>query len=66
MKFAVIFLSLLVISVVFISGCTQIPQTKQKNVTGKVLDDAYNVLEEELEEAVENITAKDIENALLP
>lgn len=67
MKAWIFLVCLLLISVIFISGCLKAPagEEKKPEVTGEVLDKAYDTLEQELEETVENITAEDIENALL-
>ncbi|RLJ10197.1 MAG: hypothetical protein DRP15_00875 [Candidatus Aenigmatarchaeota archaeon] len=51
-----------VMSVVFISGCIQTEKPASGEMVG---EDVYNAIENELEEAVENITLEDIENALL-
>ena len=66
MKIVTLILCVLLLSVIFTSGCIQTAQEeKQGKVTGEVLDKAYDVLNQELDQAVENITAEDIENALL-
>ncbi len=66
MKIVTLILCVLLLSVIFTSGCIQTAQEeKQSKVTGEVLDKAYDVLNQELDQAVDNITAEDIENALL-
>ncbi len=53
----------LVLSAVFVSGCTrQVPSGGEPG--GAVEEQAYRAIEQEMEEAIENITLEDIEQAL--
>ncbi|OYT56472.1 MAG: hypothetical protein B6U68_03265 [Candidatus Aenigmarchaeota archaeon ex4484_14] len=57
-----ILLITLLLSVVFISGCVQ-----QPTVTGEATAEgqAMKAIEQEMEEAIENMTMEDIENAII-
>ena len=58
-EFLIVFL---ILSVVFIAGCVQ----TETSPSGAVLEDeAVQQIEQEMEEAVEDMTLEDIENALL-
>lgn len=55
------FIVFLVLSLVFISGCVQ-----QETPTGAALEDqAVEEIEQEMEQAIEDVTMEDIENTLL-
>jgi PBP1b-binding outer membrane lipoprotein LpoB len=57
------FVILLILSAVLISGCVQTDTEDQ--TTADAEDQAVNALEQELEQATENMTVEDVENTLL-
>ncbi len=52
----------LILSIVFISGCTQSGQQTQTQT--KIEEQAASQIDQELNNAIENMTAEDLENAL--
>ena len=63
---------LLIISLVFITGCTQqkttIPVTttiSQSEIQGQVTDQAEQIIDQEIQQAVENATTQQVENAII-
>ena len=57
------FIVFLILSLVFISGCVQ---TETTQPTGAALEEqAVQEVEQEMEQAIEDISMEDIENALL-
>jgi len=60
----ILIISLLVLAV-FVSGCTQHHSTEEKTAGEAAEQQAYNAIEQEMEQAIENITMDDIEQALL-
>ncbi len=70
MKYVVMILALLVLSVVFVSGCATTPDTGNTGATGELTakekeDLAYQAIDNEIDQALENMTLEDIENELL-
>ncbi len=60
----------MVVSVVFISGCIQTRQEVTPPVIGHVTEDviedqAFNTVDEEINNVLENMTMEDVEDALL-
>jgi outer membrane lipoprotein-sorting protein len=53
----------LLLSLVFISGCTQTPTGDAVKASAE--NQAAGAIEKEMEDAVSNITAEDVENLLL-
>jgi len=56
---------LLLTSVVLVSGCTQTADTTGQLTDKQAEDQAYNTIESELDQAIENITLDDLEGELL-
>jgi outer membrane lipoprotein-sorting protein len=54
------FVILLILSLVFISGCVQTAPTE-----ASVEEQAIQEIEQEMEQAIEDVTMEDIENALI-
>ena len=60
-----IFVILLLISAVFISGCTQAPTGEAQLSGSQAEDQAAGMIEQEMNEATENINIADIENSIV-
>ncbi len=53
----------LLLSVAFISGCTQISETG--TLTESQLDEATGTIEQEMENAIDNINLEELENLII-
>jgi hypothetical protein len=62
---ALVFVAL--VATVLISGCTQTPATGggTAKATGSAEDQAFNTVDQELDQALEGMTVQDMENELL-
>ena len=62
---ALVFVAL--VATVLISGCTQTPATGggTTKATGSAEDQAFNTVDQELDQALEGMTVQDMENELL-
>lgn len=69
MKYAAIMIALVVLSVVFVSGCATMPDTGG-GTTGELTaaekeNLAYQSVEDEIDQAIENMDLEDLENEIL-
>jgi|YelNatPaOPRAMG01_1025707.scaffolds.fasta_scaffold521628_1 outer membrane lipoprotein-sorting protein len=68
MKFAVLIILVIITATIFISGCVQqqVPVGGTEKMTGEEIEqEAGNVIEQEMDSALGNISLEDLENELL-